>query len=97
LTPIEILNPTRTTVLIGALMGESRALRCVLAALISTHPDRELLRQTWNLSKPQSVDKDSMDPRSEIPGFMDGYLMTLGAFAETIEKEGDGGPPETED
>jgi hypothetical protein len=77
------------TVLIGALMGESRALRCVLATLISTHPDPELLRQTWNISKPQWVDKDSMDPRSEIPGFMDGYLMTLGAFAESIEENAD--------
>ena len=71
-------------------MGESRALRCVLATLISTHPDRELLRQTWNLSKPQWVDKDSMDPRSEIPGFMDGYLMTLGSFSKMIEGKGNG-------
>lgn len=69
------------------LMGEVVATKQLLAVLIASHPDRELLRDMWHQSKPEWIDEQSESALFRFDDYKKGFLEAMTWMTGVIDAQ----------
>lgn len=83
---MEPMTNEQLTRLVWLLSGESAAYRKVLTVLIGTHPDPEMLKNTWHQSKAMWIEDEQAWIARHTEDYREAHLKTLGAFSQSIDE-----------